>query len=254
MKKYIAGEIVKAFPDNIEETRTVEFVISSGSKDRQKTIVNMENWQLDNFNRNPIIGYQHNVYGDNLCTPPNPDDVLGQGRAWVDETNGKKILMGSVKFETPDINPLAEKIFRKVLAGTLRSTSVGFMEIGKGEWKKDLDQKGQEVDKTYYFKGQELLEFSIVNIPANPDAVRRSINHHSDAALGYICRLLPSLSIEEIKSMKVQQVMDLVQKRLQGEQVEPNDVTLEEVEQQISGFKQNLVTYMKLKNSLNRAI
>lgn len=253
MKQYLAGHITKDFAPDVEQTRTIQFVISSAAKDRQKTVVNMDNWQLDNFNRNPIVGYQHNVYGDNLCTPPNPDDVLGQGKAWTETIDGKKVLMGSVQFETADVNPLAEKIFRKVLAGTLRSTSVGFMEVGKGEWKKEVDEKGAELDKTYFFKGQELLEFSIVNIPANPEAVRRSINHHSDAALGYICRLLPSLSIAQIKTMKVQDVMDLVQKRLQGEELVAEQ-SLEEVEDTIKDFKKNLVTYMKLKNSLNRAI
>ena len=74
-KDYLEGVIDRAkFPKDIEETRTVQFVISTDSKDRHGTKLNMKNWQLDNFNRNPIVGYQHNVYGDNMCVPPNPDD------------------------------------------------------------------------------------------------------------------------------------------------------------------------------------
>lgn len=251
MKNFVTGHIKELAP-NVQETRTVEFIISTSAKDRHKTIVNMDGWQLDNFNRNPVVGYQHNVYGDNWCTPPNPDDVLGIGKAWTEEMDGRKVLMGSVQFETADINPLAEKVFRKVLNGTLRATSVGFMEIGKGEWKKVVDEKGVEVDRTYYFKGQELLEFSIVNIPANAEAVKRSLNHHTNAALSYITRLLPSCSPDEIRSMKVSEVMELVELTLTGQQLPPHN--LEKIEREILQNKQRLVHYMSMRNAFNKSL
>ena len=53
--------------------------------------------------------------------------------------------MGEVKFETADINPQAEKIFRKVLNGTLKATSVGFLETGEGKWVETKDAKGNVV-------------------------------------------------------------------------------------------------------------
>ena len=53
-------------------------------RDRHRTVLNPAAWQLDNFNRNGIVGYQHNVYGDGLCSGPNPDDVIGRGRAFLD--------------------------------------------------------------------------------------------------------------------------------------------------------------------------
>src|SRR5688572_1317576 len=108
-KDFLEGVIDRAFPADIEKTRTVRFTISTNAKDRHKSVLNMKGWQLDNFNRNPIVGYQHNVYGDNMCVPPNPDDVLGPARAWMEDDR----LMGEVTFETADINPQAEKVFRK---------------------------------------------------------------------------------------------------------------------------------------------
>jgi len=217
-KKYISGQIREFDRKAVEESREVTFIISSADKDRHRSVVNMDGWDLENFNLNPIVGYQHNVYGGNMCTPDDPDDVLGSGRAWVEQVGDKKYLMGSVKFETEDINPKAEKIFRKVLAGTLRATSVGFMEKGEGRWEKELDADGKEIDKTYYFKGQELLEFSIVNIPSNPKAVGRSLEVQKDWALMYIQRFLPkTLSLEEIENMSVRQVMELVNGKIRGE-------------------------------------
>src|SRR5688572_14151855 len=100
-KDYLEGIIDRAsFPLDVEKTRKIPFVISTSAKDRHRTVLNMKNWKLDNFNRNPIVGYQHNVYGDNMCVPPNPDDVLGPARAWVESRNGEDVLMGEVTFET----------------------------------------------------------------------------------------------------------------------------------------------------------
>lgn len=208
IKQYAFGEIRAIDKAKAEEDRYVEFVISSAAKDRHDSVLNMKGWNLDNFNANPIVGYQHNVYGDNLCYPDNPDNVLGPGRAFLE---GDK-LIGGITFETKDINPLAEKIFRKVLNGTLRATSVGFMEVGNGENRITKDDKGNIIDETYYFAGQELLEFSIVNIPSNPQAVGRSISNHADAALGYLMRFMPeNVSMKDLRGMKVQEVLDLVE-------------------------------------------
>jgi hypothetical protein len=220
MKKYAFGNIREFDRAKAEETRTVEFIISSADKDRHRTILNMKGWNLDNFNANPIVGYQHNVYGDNMCTGPNPDDVLGPGRAFLEGD----LLIGAVTFETKDINPLAEKIFRKVMNGTLRATSVGFLEVGKGKFGEGDERQGGK-DETYYFAGQELLEFSIVNIPSNAKAVGRSIPHHADAALGYLMRFMPEhVSKRDIRSMTVQEVLDHVQGKV-------TDETVKEVEE-----------------------
>jgi len=49
--------------------------------------------------------------------------------------------------------------------------SVGFIPTGKGHY--GAGNEGvNKPDETYYYGGQELLEVSIVNIPANPNAVR----------------------------------------------------------------------------------
>lgn len=161
MKNFINAEI--RANESSKENRTVEFVISTNDKDRHGTILNMQNWDLTNYNLNGIVGYNHEVYSST-----NPDLILGTGKAYVEGEGDDAKLIGQVTFETEDVNPLAEKIFRKVLNGTLKATSVGFMPISvNGKY-------GEERNGTYYYYGQELLEFSIVNIPSNPKAVKRS--------------------------------------------------------------------------------
>ena len=141
-----------------EKTRSVEFVASDESIDSYGTIIPVKNWVLDRFNGNGIIGYQHNLYWSS-----DPDNVIGKGTAWVED--GK--LMVRIEFEPKEINELAEKIYQKVLFGSINGVSVGFSELDEGETK-EID--GQVV---YVFGRCELLEISVVNIPANANALKR---------------------------------------------------------------------------------
>jgi len=200
-----------------EETRTIEFVISSNAKDRHGTRMNMDNWQLDNFNNNPIIGYQHNVYGGGMCDPPNPDDVIGKGSAWIENSNNtkgneeKKLLIGAVTFETADINPKADKIFKKVLFGSLRAASVGILPIGEGRFGDGNEAPG-ESNETWYFAGQELLEFSIVNLPSNTEAMKRNMTLQVEQGVEYLKRFVKD-NIEkdiDVNELKVSEVMEIL--------------------------------------------
>jgi len=152
-----------------EEGRKLTFVASDGTRDSAGTVLNVDGWDLKRFNKNGIIGYQHKVYGSWSDTE-NPDNVIGKGHAYVDD----KRLMVDVEFEPAEINPLAEKIYQKLLFGSLKAVSVGFVPVGHGAW-----GEGEEAldgsNPTYYYAGQELLEVSIVNIPANPNALKKSM-------------------------------------------------------------------------------
>lgn len=140
-----------------EEKRTVKFVISSETKDRHGTIIKIDGWELENYSKNPIVAYAH------LTNSGNADNIIGRGSVYIE--NGK--LMGEVFFEPAEINPLAEKIYQKVLFGSLNTTSVGFMPKN-GHWGEK--SKGEDED-IYYFDKSELYEFSVVDIPSNPDAI-----------------------------------------------------------------------------------
>jgi len=151
-----------------EEGRRLTFIASDGTRDAAGTVLNPKGWDLRRFNKNGIIGYQHKVYGSWEGTD-NPDNVIGKGQAYIKEDR----LMVDVEFEPAEINPLAEKIYQKLLFGSLNAVSVGFVPVGKGAW-----GEGQEAltgdNPTYYYAGQELLEVSVVNIPANPNATKKS--------------------------------------------------------------------------------
>ena len=153
---------------DVNETRTVQFVISSNRKDRHGTVLDLDGWILDSYNSNPIVGYMHDVYGDNFLGSPNPDSVIGKGRVFREGN----FLVAEVTFEPAELNLLAEKVFRKILFGTLRTASVGFLPVERGHWGEDTEARDGE-NPTFYYGKRELLEWSIVNIPSNQDAVKR---------------------------------------------------------------------------------
>ena len=149
-----------------EEGRKLTFVASDETRDAAGTVIRADGWDLDRFNKNGIIGYQHKVYGSFEGTD-NPDNIIGKGYAYV---KGKK-LMVDVEFEPADINPLADKIYKKLQFGSLNAVSVGFMATD-GEWGEGEESLSGE-NPTYYYKSQELLEVSVVNIPANKNALKK---------------------------------------------------------------------------------
>lgn len=193
---------VRKLSEDVLESRTVEFVISDETKDRHGTILKIDGWKLDNYRKNPIVGYQHNLYGD-MCSPPNPDDIIGRSEVRIE---GKQ-LIARVTFEPADLNPQAEKIFRKVLFGTLSMASVGFMPLR--EFRQEKDKAGNIIAE--YSDEHELVEWSVVNIPSNPNAGKREFAIETDRALRFVSdQLNGKLSTDDLRKMTVNNIIKLM--------------------------------------------
>lgn len=199
---------VRAFASNVEESRTIDFVISNESRDRHGTILDTKGWDISAYNKNGIVGYQHNVYGGGLFSEPDPDMIIAKG--FVTILQSEKALLGRTTFEPAEINPLSEKVFRKVLYGTLKATSVGFSELEPGYYGQGDQARGQQ-NETYYFGKRELLEYSIVNIPSNKEALVRSMKEQTDGALKYaLSQLGKDFRPSQIEALRICDVMDLL--------------------------------------------
>jgi HK97 family phage prohead protease len=197
-RKELSGQL-RQVSDTEKGEKIFTFVASTADPDRHRTVLNQSNWILDNFNSNPVIGYQHNLYGD-LCNAPDPDDVIGKGRAYVEDGS----LMVDITFD--DENEKAKKVESKVDRGFLNTVSVGFIEVGEG---RDGNKELGEDPNLYYFSGQELLEVSIVNIPSNPKAKKKSLRDQTFTALQYIYRELGGqYSFSDIEKLTVRQILD----------------------------------------------
>jgi HK97 family phage prohead protease len=82
-----------------------------------------------------------------------------------------KGLHGSIVFNDKDYDPFGWGIGQRVKAGVIRAGSVGFriLEV-------ELPSKENSKDGTaLIFRKQELLEFSICNVPANPFALVKEV-------------------------------------------------------------------------------
>ena len=149
------------------EGRRMTFVASDETRDSYGTVLPVSEWNLERYNNNGIVGYAHNLYGS---YDADPDYVIGRGRAYV---KGAELLV-DIEFEPEGTNEIADKVWRKLQFGSLNGVSVGFSAQG-AHW-----GEGEEAEDgskpTLYYTGLELLEVSVVTIPANPNAVRRSIS------------------------------------------------------------------------------
>lgn len=198
------------------ESGIATFVASTETKDRHGSVVNQDGWDLEKFNKNPVIGYQHELYGA-PCEKSDPDDIIGKGKAWLEgegrAEGDEKRLMVDIEFDDDPENTRAQKVKRKVEKGFLNTVSVGFIPVGEPS-RGRVNEEGDVIDEdTLFFKGQELLEISVVNIPSNPDAVQNQIRSRAYDAISFIAKQAGGdLTYSEIERMTVRDCIDVIEK------------------------------------------
>jgi HK97 family phage prohead protease len=141
----------KQFSSDIEvvDDRLVKFVITTGEADRENDVIDPSGWDLSSYLKNPVVMFAHD-YGS-----------LPIARTVSLESEGDK-LIASAEFASKELNPMAEQVFQMLKQGFLKGASVGFRPKTF-----QYNEKRGGVD----FAQQELLEFSIVPIPANAQAL-----------------------------------------------------------------------------------
>lgn len=142
------------------ERRTCVFVASTEAVDRYGDVVLASGWDLKNFLLNPVILFAHDY------------DELPVGKAirtWVEN----KQLMIEVEFPTKEIYEMADTVFKLVAGDFLNAVSVGFL-AKKYRWVDTDDRCGLDIEEA------ELLEVSIVTVPANPEALKKAAQNGLD--------------------------------------------------------------------------
>ncbi|WP_254071166.1 MULTISPECIES: HK97 family phage prohead protease [unclassified Rathayibacter] len=157
MKTQLNKKINKLFNINLKsvdaEKRTVTFVFSDDSVDRYGEKVDQKPWDVAHYKNNPVVLWGHD--------PSEPENILGTAVDIQLDQSGKSLL--TAQFDTAEINPKADLIYRQVKAGTLRTVSEGFIPHTM-EFENDVP----------VLKDNELLEVSVVAIPANRNALALS--------------------------------------------------------------------------------
>ncbi|HZL58986.1 MAG TPA: hypothetical protein VFC38_04740 [Stellaceae bacterium] len=135
-----------------EASRSARFAISNPSVDLAADSIDENGWVLDNFNKNSLVLWNHDS-----STP-------AIARAVKTGLEGKE-LMSTAIFAPRDVHPLADTVYQLIKLGFLRAASVGFIPLS---WSFSGDKNrigGIDI------KRQSLLEWSICNIPCNPDCL-----------------------------------------------------------------------------------
>lgn len=145
------------------EKRTIDFIISTESVDSYRTSWKIDGWDLTAYRANPVVAYNHFALG------PDPDTIIGTSEVRVENNQ----LVATLSLE--EGNPIADKVLRKLQNGTLRGASIGAIPL-EARWGNKAD--GEDPDVLYFTK-QRLMEWSVVSIPSNPDALKRSAGEES---------------------------------------------------------------------------
>ncbi len=138
--QYIQAEITKAADGSFIA------VASTNSMDRHGEIVDNNGWDLKAFKKNPVILWAHD----------HTEPAIGVSKkTWVEGVGKKAKLM--IQPLLHDVTDKAKAIKALVEMGVINSLSVGFKPI--------------ESPDGITFTKNELLEVSMVNVPANADAM-----------------------------------------------------------------------------------
>jgi HK97 family phage prohead protease len=134
----------------VNTDKTINWTLSDDSIDRDKERFDRSGWNLKEFKKNPVLQWSHDSSIPAIGKVINPK--IKEDR-----------LVGKIEFDIDDA--FAQKIERKVRAGYISAGSVGFfpMQVEIPE-----DDKS---DLQLIYRKQELREFSICNVPANPNAL-----------------------------------------------------------------------------------
>ncbi len=136
-----------------DSARTVLFTASTGAPDRMGDVIEQDGWQLENYQANPIGLFAHDSTGLPIAKGLRTQIVGGK-------------LIWLAQFATVEQNPFADQVFNLIAGGFLNAVSVGFIPL---EFEYIENDSGFTTGLR--FTKCELLEVSIVPIPANPEAL-----------------------------------------------------------------------------------
>jgi uncharacterized protein len=136
------------------DERIIDFIISTATVDREGDTIDVAGWKLDHYLKNPVVLFAHDHY------------QLPVAQALTVYQEGTK-LKSRAKFTSRDEYPFGYMVFQLYAGGYMRATSVGFIPE---EWAY-ADDEAQRSGKGLNFTTQEMIEYSCVPVPANPEAL-----------------------------------------------------------------------------------
>lgn len=156
----------------------IEFIVSTNALDAHGERIDVSGISLKDYQKNPVILWAHN--GFDL-------PIAKATKIW--KSKGK--LMAKAQFDMDDMFP--RKVYSKIVNGFLNAVSIGGQV---DEWSED----GVTIKK------MNMKEFSVVSIPANPEALATAntmspedLNELDTLAKAYALKILhdPDIDLAE---------------------------------------------------------
>jgi len=142
------------------EERSVTAVISTDVVDRDNEVLVPKGADIESFTKNPVIPWSHNT-----LEPP-----IGKA-LWIKKNRNR--LTAKVKFAATQ---KAEEVWQLFKQGFLKAFSVGFIpKEGHEPTPDEVRKKPEWANARFIFDKWELLEFSPVTVPANPEALATAV-------------------------------------------------------------------------------
>ena len=153
MDKALLSCVIKRNKDD-----TYTFIGSDETLDRDGEVIKVDGWQLANYKKNPVVlwGHRHDI------------PAIGKAER-VYKDDGK--LKFKVRFAQEGAHELADTVRALIDDDILKSVSVGYIPL-KREYPSD-DEKAKQ-PQVVTMKA-ELYELSVVNVPANQNALISSM-------------------------------------------------------------------------------
>ena len=135
------------------KNNTVEGIFSTQVEDRHGEVVVQSGWLLDNYKQNPVVLWAHKS-----------DEPPIAKMLEIGVNPGTNQLEGKMQFAV-DEYPFAQTVFNLIVGGYQKAFSAGFINN-----KYEIDQENDKV----YLTENELLEMSVVPVPANQLSLAKS--------------------------------------------------------------------------------
>lgn len=149
-----------------DEKRQISYLVSDETPDRVGDIIKVTGWDLVQYRQNPVILWAH----DGSSVPP-----IGRSENVRRRYEPEPRLTADVEFAPKEAYEFADTIYQLATRGFIKATSVGFMPLETME----VDKKArEELGLGRYgqvFTKAELMEISIVSVPANPSALELGV-------------------------------------------------------------------------------
>jgi len=134
-----------------EKDRTIEVIATKEVIDRQGDMIKVNGINIEKFIKNPVVPFGHDY------------SELPVAKGVGIRFEGDELLI-KLQFPTKAVYEKGDTVFKMIKEGYLNAVSIGFIPI-KQAWDDEI--------KAYVIEKSELLEVSIVPVPANQDALIR---------------------------------------------------------------------------------